>query len=289
MTRLTIMTDTIAGIPRELAEQLGIRVVPTAYIIFDEHQYIEGVTLDTAQAYQLLRQAPDKFNTAAISPDYLLNVYRELSQKSSDILFITISLALSSVSRSAAVAADIFKQESPDTTIRILDSRNAASGQGLIVLAAARAAAQGRNLERVTEIAEQTRQKTGNVVLLDTLRYVYRTGRVPRFASLLGGAFGIKPLSRIRIDGELHPAGIVRTLTSGFTKMVDMIKEEAATDALHFMIMHADAPQSAAELAALLQSRFKCLSMIISEFSPVMAYGAGPGSLSIGFHSELVF
>ena len=287
MSKVTVMTDGVAGIPRELAEKYQIKVVPTAHIIYDGHIYLEGSTINAMEAYQLLRQDPDKFNTAAMPPAYLLDVYRELHAESQEVLFITISSALSALSKSAAMAADLLQQEAPEATVRVMNSRSAGSGQGLVVLAAARAAEQGMNLDEVTNIAEQARQQTGAFVLLNTIRYIYRAGRAPKFVSMLGSMLGVKPLSRISDEGELHPAGVSRTRKAGVRKMLDMVRTDAGTDALHFMVMHADAPQVAEELGAQIKQEFNCLSMIISEFSPIMGYATGPGTLTVGYQPEL--
>ena len=289
MSGVVVMTDSVAGIPEELAEKYHIKLVPTAYIIYDGHTYIDGETINATQAYDLLKQNPDKFNTSAISPDYLMNAYRELSKETQEIIFITVSSALSAVSRSALLAANLFRRESPETTIHVIDSKTVAGGQGLMVLAAARAAARGMSAEQVVNITEQLRQKTGTILLIDTLRYVYRTGRIPKFASLLGTALGVKPLSRVNDKGELHPTGVARTRKGGVDRMLELIKEDAKTDSLHFMIMHANDPEAAEELNERLKREFHSLSMIITEFSPVMGYGSGPGTLAIGFHPELDF
>ena len=289
MSGVAVITDRVAGINEELAEKHRIKTVPTAYIIYDGHSYIEGETINAVEAYQLLRKDPDKFNTSAISPDYLIDVYRELSKKSQEILFITVSSALSAVSKSALLAANLFREQSPETTIHVIDSKTVASGQGLMVLAAARAAARGMSLEQVVNVTEQVRQKTGTFLLIDTLRYAYRTGRVPKFASMLGSMLGVKPLSRVSANGELHPAGVSRTREGGIRRMLELIRNDAGTDTLHFMIMHADAPQAAEELGEQLKREFNSLSMIITEFSPVMGYGSGPGTLAVGFHPEFDF
>lgn len=289
MPKVIVMTDAVAGIPKELAGKYQIRVVPTAHIIYDGHIYLEGSTINAMEAYQLLRQDPDKFNTAAVPPAYLLDVYRELGARSQEILFITISSALSALSQSAATAADLLQQEAPETTVRVMNSRTAGSGQGLVVLAAAKAAAQGMNLEQVASIAEQAREKTGTLILLDTIRYIYRAGRAPKLASVVGSMLGVKPLSRMSDTGEFNPAGVSRTRKGGIKKMLEMIRADAGTDALHFMVMHADAPRVAEELSEQLKQEFNCLSMIISEFSPIMGYATGPGTLTVGFQPELDF
>ncbi|MBA7633861.1 Protein DegV [subsurface metagenome] len=289
MPKVIVMTDAVAGIPKELAGKYQIRVVPTAHIIYDGHIYLEGSTINAMEAYQLLRQDPDKFNTAAVPPAYLLDVYRELGARSQEILFITISSALSALSQSATTAADLLQQEVPETTLRVMNSRTAGSGQGLVVLAAAKAAAQGMNLEQVASIAEQAREKTGTLILLDTIRYIYRAGRAPKLASVVGSMLGVKPLSRMSDTGEFNPAGVSRTRKGGIKKMLEMVRADAGTDALHFMVMHADAPRVAEELSEQIKQEFKCLSMIISEFSPIMGYATGPGTLTVGFQPELDF
>jgi len=283
------MTDSAAGIPSELAEKYQIKVVPTANIIYDGHTYLEGVTINATEAYQLLQKNPDKFNTSAVSPGFLLDAYRELSTKSQDIFFITISSALSAFWKSACLAADLIQQESPETTVKIVDSKMVGSGEGLITLAAARAAAEGMNLNQVADIAEQVRQKTGTFLLFDTLRYVYRTGRAPKLVSMVGSMLGVKPLLRASAKGELHPAGAFRTREGGIKRMLELVRKDAGTDTLHFMIMHAADPQAAEQLSEQIKQEFNCLSMVISDFSPVMGYGAGPGTLSLGFHPELDF
>jgi len=289
MSRVMVMTDSVAGIPQELAEEYRIKIVPTANITFDGHTYLDGVTINAAEAYQLLRKDPDKFTTSAISPSYLFDTYRELSTKSQDILFITISSALSAVSKMASVAADLLQKESPETTVRIVDTKTVASGQGLVVLAAAKAAAQGMNLDQLVNITEQTRQKTGTFMLLDTVRYIHRTGRAPKLASMIGSMLGVRPLLHVSANGELHPVGASRTRESGIRRMLELVRKDAGTDALHFMVMHADVLQAAGELGERLKQEFNCLSLIISDFSPVMGYGAGPGALVVGFHPELNF
>jgi len=145
------------------------------------------------------------------------------------------------------------------------------------------------DLEQVASIAQRVRQQVGTLLLFDTLRYIYRTGRAPKVASMLGSALGIKPLLRVNDKGELHPAGASRTREGGIRRMFELIRKDAGTDALHFMVMHADVPQVAEELVKSIKREFNCLSMIISEFSPVMGYGTGPGTLAVGFHPELDF
>jgi DegV family protein with EDD domain len=289
MSKLLVMTDSVAGIPKNLAEEYQINVVPAANILFDGHTYIDGVTLSTTEAYQLIKKDPDKFTTSALTPGYFLDEYLKLSKKAQGILHITLSSALSANYKTAGLASEMLQKESPQTNVRIFDSKTVAGSQGLIVLAAARAATQGKSLEDVANIAEQVRQKTKGIMMLDTLRYVYRTGRMSKFASRMAALFNIKPINRMTDEGTLEFVDKVRNREAGYQKLIDLIKEEAKTDSLHFMLMHAAAPEMADRFSQLLRQQFNCLRVLISEYSPVMGYGAGPGAIFVGFHPELDF
>ncbi len=287
MTNVAVMTDSVAGIPPALAEEYQITIVPAANIVFDGRTYIDGVTLSTTEAYELIKKDPDKFTTSALNPGYFLDEYLKLGKKTTDILHITLASALSANYKTALLAAEQLKEKSPQINLKVLDSRTVAGSQGLVVLAAARAAARGKSLEEVADIAEKTRQKTMGLMMLDTLRYVYRTGRMSKFGSRVASLFGIKPINRITDEGTIEFLDRVRSREAGYQKLVDLIKKEAESEALHFMLMHAAAPEMAARFSELLRQNFDCRRIIVSEYSPVMGYGAGPGALAVGFHPDL--
>ncbi len=289
MARVMVMTDSVAGIPRNLAEEYHITVVPAAIIIFDGHNYIDGVTLSATEAYQLIKKDPDKFTTSALNPGYFLEEYQKLSQKSADILHITLSSALSANYKTAGLAVEMLQKESPKTNLRLFDAKTVAGAQGLIVLAAARAAAQGKSLDEVAATAEKAREKTKGLMMLDTLRYVYRTGRMSKFASRVAALLNIKPINRMTEEGTLEFVDKVRNREAGYQKLIDLIKAEAESNSLHFMLMHAAAPEMAERLSQLLRQNFNCQRILISEYSPVMGYGSGPGSIFVGFHPDLEF
>ncbi len=287
MPNVVMMTDNVACIPSDIAEQNRIRIVPTANILFDGKAYTEGIDITAAEAYELITKDPDKFETSATSPGLLVNEYRKASAESNEILMITLSSTLSAFFNTASVAAEQLQKESPETTIRIVDSRTVAGAQGLVVLAVAKEAAKGTELNRLAGFAEEVRQKTGGLMLLDTLRYVYRTGRMTKDEALKAAKLKIKPVNRMTDEGTIEPVDIVRKRSDGYSKLLEQIKKEVDTDALHFIVSHANAPQLAEAFVKQLRREFNCLSIIISDYSPVMGYGAGPGAIFVGFQPEL--
>jgi len=287
MGNIAVMTDSVSCIPQDLAKQYQIKIVPAANILVDGKSFIDGETISALEAYKLIKEDPDRFVTSAVQPDYLLSKYEELAAKSREILFITIASSLSAVSRTAALAADLLKEKHPDVTVRIHDSRACASTQGLVVLAAARAALQGKSLEETIAVAEKVREKAGGVMMLDTLRYVYRTGRMSKTASRIVSLFNIKPINKITDNGSLEMIDRTRKTTDGIERLINAVAKESGAEALHFMVTHAAAAENAQYLTEQLGQRFNCLSMVISDYSPVMGYGAGPGALFVGYHPEV--
>ena len=287
MPNVVVMTDNVACIPSDVAEKNRIKIVPTANILFDGKAYTEGIDITASEAYELITRDPDKFETSAAAPGLLVDEYRKASVESNEILMITLSSKLSAFFNTASLAAEHFQKESPQTTIRIVDSRTCAGAQGLVVLAVAKEAAKGTDLDRLAGFAEEFRQKTGGLMLLDTLRYVYRTGRMTKDEALKAAKLKIKPINRMTDEGTIEPVDIVRKRSDGYSKLLEQIKKEVETDALHFIVSHANAPQFAEAFVKQLRSEFNCLSVIISDYSPVMGYGAGPGAMFVGFQPEL--
>lgn len=287
MSKVLIMTDTVACVPKDLAAKYHIRVVPAAIISYNGHQYIEGKTINATEAYNLIVKDPDRFVTSPLTPAHLVDEYSKISPDVQDVFFITLSSALSAVNKVAALAAEILHEKSPQPRIQIFDSNSCAGGQGLVVLAAARAAAQGMGIDEVAKIAEHVRQKTASLMILDTLRYIYRTGRLSKEDAHKAAEANIKPINKVSSNGTIEFVDSVTEREAGYNRLIELIQKEAGTKCLHFMLSHAAAPEMAERFSKMLKEKFDCLSVIVSDYSPVMGYGAGPGALFVAFHPEI--
>jgi len=285
MPDVTVMTDSVAGVPPELAEKYGIKVIPGALIHYGGETYIDNVTMSRPEAYNLIKKDPDKFTTSALTPGYIVDEYREVLKESKNILHITLADELSATFKTATMAAETMQGESPGVHIRVVDSKTAAGAQGLVVLDAAKAALEGKGMDELCDIVRQSRQKTGGIMMWDTIRYVYRTGRMSKMAARLAALMNVKPISRITDGGSVELVTRVRKREEGYRKLVELIRDMAGTDSLCFMIMHADSPEWADDFSKILQKEFDCREMIMSEYSPIMGYATGPGAIFVGFQS----
>jgi DegV family protein with EDD domain len=286
MAEAAIIADSIACIPKKEIEDLNIRVVP-ANIFFDGNVYRDLVDLTSAQAYEFMDRAPQFWKSSAASPEEYAEAYREMGKNAQSILVITISSKLSMFYESANVAKKIVQKELPSTFIEILDSETAAAAEGLIAMAAAQAARAGRTFEEVMTIARKVKERVRFLGLLETIRHVYRTGRIPKIASQVGSMLPLKPILTDG-DGTIHLAGVARTKQSGIEKMLGMMREQTGHSIpIHVVVMHADAAEGAQTLRERIATEFTCAELFVTDFSPIMAYATGRGTLALAFYKSV--
>ncbi len=286
MTETAVVADSIACIPREQAENFKIRIVP-ANILFNGNLYRDLIDLTSAQAYEFLDRAPQFWKSSAASPGDYAEAYRELSKNAQNILVITISSKLSMFYESAKAAKELVQKELPLTGIEVLDSETAAAAEGLIAVAAGRAASEGKPFEEVTNIARKVKERVRFLGLLETLRHVYRTGRIPKLASQIGSLLSLKPILTGG-DGVIRFASAARTKQSGIEKMLSMMREQTGhLEPIHVAVMHADAAEEAQRLMEKIATEFNCEELFVTDFSPIMAYATGRGTLALAFYKSI--
>lgn len=237
-----------------------------------------------SEAYKLFLADPESFKTSAASPEDCLNAYRQASKLAKNILCITVSVKLSAVPTVALGAKDLFKTESPDVSIEVLDSQTATPAEGFVALAAARAAQEGKDLTEVSNIARGMIGKVNCFILLDTMRHVYRSGRIPKIASQVGSFLNIRPI--FTVSGAVHFAGAVRNRKHGIERIWQMMREKVGPKPVHVAVVHAYALEEAEKLKARIASEFNCVELWLAEFSPVMGYACGTGTVGLAFYAE---
>ena len=193
MDKVAIISDSIASLPPGMAEKYGIRTVPI-HIEFDRKIYRDGVDLSAAEAYRMLREKPDLFHSSPAPAGEYVAVFKQAAMNTHSILCITLSIKLSSMYNMARLAIDQVKRQMPGVSIELLDSHMAATGEGLVVERAAQAAAEGKSLAEVSSIARETSEKVNVIGVMDTIRDVYRTGRIPKLAARFGSSLNIRPI-----------------------------------------------------------------------------------------------
>ena len=282
MQDVAVVTDSISNLPPAMIEQYNITIVPIN-ICFQGKIYRDMLDVSTSEAYEMVMQDPDNFSTSPAAPGHYLEAYREASRYSKNILCITLSSKISTGYNMASLAAKQADAEIGDISVEVLDSQNVTAAQGFIALEAARAAKDGKTCQEVLEIADDMRGRVTFLAVLDTIRYVYRTGRIPKIAAQVASRLSIKPVLSSS-DGKIQFVGAVRKKENGINRILRMMREKVGQGEVHVAVMHAYSPDEAEKLRERIESEFNCAELWITEMTPVMGYACGTGTVGFAFY-----
>ena len=282
--RVAVVVDSAASLPAGLGEDQQLHVVPMQLTI-EGKTYLDGRDLTPTEFYRMQQGMTEAPTTSSPSPTRFLEAFRDAAKEASSVLCLTVSPKFSSAYDSARTAALDAEEILPRGRVAVVDSESAAGGQGLIAMEALRAARRGAGLEEAVAAARSVASRVLLLAFLDTLYYVWRSGRVPRVAHLGATLLRIKPLFELS-HGEVRTVARPRTAPKAADLMLRLMWRRAGLAPVHATVMHADALDAAERLRERVESDFPCEELFISEFSPVMGAHTGPGLLGVAFWTE---
>ncbi|MBA7675517.1 DegV domain-containing protein [subsurface metagenome] len=282
--KVAVITDSIACLTRELVAQYGIRIAPIN-LYFGEKTYRDWVDITPDEAYELFLKDPDAFKTSGSNSLEWIEACRAASRETDSVVCITLSSKLSVVYNSVLDVKKHLKDELPQLSIEVVDSQTVTAAEGFVALAAARAAEEGKSLAEVVKAAEEMRDRIGFIAFLDTIRHVYRTGRIPKIAALAGSVLNIRPVLTVS-SGVVRFIGVVRSREGGIKRMLKVMRERVGQSPAHVAVMHAFAQEEGEKLKERIASEFNCAELWLTGFSPVMGYATGTGTLGLAFYKD---
>ena len=281
---VTVVTDSAAALSQEQIDEFQL-FVARMEIVIDGSAFTDGSEGDLGDFYSHLESSTEVPTTAAPKPAEYLEQFRSAAAVSDNIFCVTVSGRLSASNDVARVATESLSDELPKTVVRVFDSGTAASSQALITLAAARVAAEGGTLEDVEAVASLVAEKVRLVAMLDTLHYIYKSGRVPKIAVWATGALNIKPVmefSTEKIGAIARPRSVGRALDRILREMHGDLDGKRA----HVNVIHAGAPERAEVLRSWAIDNLNCAELFVTQFHPFMGAHTGPGLVGASWWAE---
>ncbi len=269
-----IITDTLSDITSDLAEELGITVVPL-YVRFGEQVFRDRVEITSEEFYKRLVSEDVLPSTTQPTPNDFTEVYNKVAAETDEILVIVVSSMLSGTFQSAQQAKDTF---SGKCRIEIVDSLGVALTQGLIVISAAKAVQAGAGIDEALELARSAVPRSNLVAYFDTLKYLAKGGRIGRARGLLGSILSFKPILTMK-EGEMAPLTRVRSLNAGMDYLYNVASGMPSIEGL--AVEHATTPDVADELVERLGAIYPKERIYRSVISPVIGTYAGPGAIAL--------
>jgi DegV family protein with EDD domain len=281
-----VVCDTTAYLPDALVEKRGIERV-SLYASIDGHQEAESEITDFADFYERLRASEGGATTSQPSIGDFLSVYEPLLDAGREIVSIHISAGISGTFEAAGQARERLTEEGKGgDRVHIFDSRSAAGGMGLCVLAAAAAAAAGGDPQAVLARAEQARQELKMWFAIDTLEYLRRGGRIGGARAWIGSALKIKPI--LTLEEEITPIERVRTRARSIERLRDYARKRHEDGFDAWVVQHIQDFETAEALIEDAREIYGCEPTFVSEIGPVLGSHVGPGLLGIGSVSKSV-
>ena len=263
--KVKVVTDSTSDIPRELAEQLDITVVPI-YLQFGDRTYQDGVNIAPGKLYEKLESSAVHPATSQPNPKDFTEVFKRCCESYDGIVSIHISSKISGTLNSAKMAQQSLSLDCP---VELVDSTMNSAGLGLITLAAARLAFRGASLTEVVTEAERAVEEVSMFGMFETMRYLARSGRISKAIAAASNFLSVMPLLTFK-DGEIARAGLVRTVDKGIDRIYEFVERNLPVSEV--VIVHSNVP----ERATLLKKRF----VSIGDF-PVSVWELGAG---LGVH-----
>jgi DegV family protein with EDD domain len=278
VSEIAIITDSTASIPAEYRDEFNIQVAPQV-VIWGEETLYDEIDITTDQFYERLVSSGVLPTTSQATVASFLELFQPHVERGTPILGIFISDLLSGTIQSAEHA----KAQFPDATIEIVNSKSAAMDLGFQVLAAARAVESGGGMEEARAAAEQAKDNSGVIFVVETLEYLHKGGRIGGAARLFGTALSLKPVLYIS-GGQIELLERVRTKAKATARLLDLIAENVeGKDKVRVSTLHAASPEEGQTLMEKITARVNPTEHISSVVGPAIGTHVGPGTVGIAY------
>lgn len=281
MSKVAIITDSNSGINFEEGKEIGVRVLPMPFLI-DGKTYYEEISLSQAEFFEKLESDVD-ISTSQPSPESVMKIWDEALEEADEVVYIPMSSGLSSSCHTALMLADDY-----DGKVEVVDNQRISVTQRQSVLDALELAKRGLTAAKIKDELERVKFESSIYIMLDTLKYLKKGGRITPAAAALGSALRLKPV--LTIQGEkLDAFAIAKTKKQGVKKMISAIEDDINNrfggvdhmENIHMEIAHTKNPEAAEELKQQIIEKFGVGQVDLYPLSLSIACHIGPGSLAV--------
>jgi DegV family protein with EDD domain len=278
MGRIAFVTDSVAGVPAAQVKQYNIEVVPLQ-VIFGTEVFRDGIDLTQDQFFDRLKAAKTLPTTSQPTTGDFETAYRKLLDDPDvdSIISIHLSALLSGTYSAAQQAVERIGSESKKR-ISVIDTNTVYMCEGLMVINGARAAEEGKTHDEIAAMIESMKPRSQLLVIIDTLEYLQRGGRIGGAQAFIGGLLNVKPLLHLK-DGRVEPLERVRTRRKAMERVVELAYEEVKDKPCQIAVGHAQAYEDARTLSRMVREKLNVVEEFESDLGPVISTHTGPGVL----------
>ncbi|MCI8337588.1 MAG: DegV family protein [Lachnospiraceae bacterium] len=281
MSKVLVMTDSNSGITQDEGLSMGVKVLPMPFLIGDE-TFFEDIDFTQEEFYRKLG-GEGEVSTSQPSPEAVTSAWDELLAKGDEIVYIPMSSGLSGSCQTARMLAEDY-----DGRVQVVDNQRISVTQRQSVLDAMELAERGWSALQIREYLEEMKMESSIYIMLDTLKYLKKGGRITPAAAALGSALRLKPV--LQIQGEkLDAFTIARTKKQGVSKMLAAMEDDINRrfggmeniQNIHLEVAHTNNEEAALEFVDLIKEKFGVEEVVMNPLSLSVSCHIGPGALAI--------
>lgn len=287
MKQFTIITDSCCSLNADEAKELGIVVLPLAFMIggktyLDTPEHAEL----SAEAFFKKLQAGQECTTAAVNIDQYINAMRTELDAGNDVLCVCFSSALSCTYQNAFIAANEMREEFPDSKIIVIDSLCACRGMGMLIYRTVMEQREKQlDIEQTAGFVLRERNHQGHWFFVDDLHHLHRGGRVSKLVAVAGSVLNIKPVMHCDAEGKLTAVGKAHGVNGAIKALIEKMKEHCVSQNKEqtVFICHANCPEYVQKISQLLKDEFGITDIRADYICPVIGAHTGCGTLGLFF------
>lgn len=278
---MQLFADSGSDLPKEFYEEHHVQLLPLRVQLNDQ-EHLDVLDINPKEVYDSMRQGIHP-KTSQVSPEIFLTHFEELAKKKEEGLYIAFSSNLSGTYNTAVMIASQVREKYPDFKLKIIDSKCASLGCGLLVKEAVALRNQGSSLEEVTTKITSLAEHMKHLFTVENLDYLAAGGRISKSSAFIGGLLSIKPILHVE-DGRLVPLEKIRGRKKAINRIIDMMAEQGGDFTNKVVgISHGDDLEFAKEVQSLIEQKLQPKSFEISMVGSVIGAHAGPGTIAIFF------
>jgi DegV family protein with EDD domain len=271
MHQVKIVTDSTCDLPDDILERYDISIVPLT-VRFGEESYRDRVDISTDEFFRKLGKSKELPSTSQVSVGEFTKVFEKLGRENETVLGLFLSSRLSGTCQSAIIAKNVLGLDN----IHIIDTKLATLAQGMVVLEAAQMASEGKTLQKITERVRYMIDNMCSIIILGTLTYVEKGGRISAGTAFVGNLLNIMPV--VTFDGgEVKLLDKVRGQKKMVKWIIDYIQGLGVNLADKVVgIYHINGEEIVKELKGIIRDRFNVKGFVDGMVGSVIGTYSGP-------------
>jgi len=278
--KVQILIDSASDLPKEVLEKYKLDPIAIP-VILGEDIFYDGKTITPLKLFKDMKDGM-VYKTSQVTPNQYLERFRKLDE-GKEYIYICFSSGLTKMYETSNIALNMVKEEK-NIDLKIIDTKCASMGYGLVATEALKAAEEGKTRDEIINIIQSTADRMQHVFSVDNLDYLYRGGRLNKSSAVIGNMLSIKPVLQVDSEGKLYSYKKVRGNKKLFAEIINTIKEnQIEIENQTVGITHADNIEKVEKIEDLIMKEFGVKSFMVASMGCAIGAHTGPGAISIFF------